>query len=391
MKMTSGLETSAARVLHSTEMRVLVGVALLTFHLGNARRAIAQSVEEPIRLSYRALPSCPSREEFLGKLRERARVREAKPEEPARHFEVTIEGSRRGFSGHLVIYGAEGKSARQLEAPTCAELARALTLVARLAVDPSAIPEIETPHDEGSTKADGAVTDRNSFKDNEGAVDKDSAVDRGSAKDTDDPADALLREPPESAELDDELPEEESAPRSLEARAFQRELRAFLGGARLGAMAPSPLWAVRAGTELEWAGRPILSPALRLAFEYAPRIGFPAAGGRGHVRYLGATLTGCPLALRAGPLGVRACATGNAGWIRSDSSGVPNPDGASRPWVDLGPEGRLFAEAGSVRLELGAAWIFPLVRDRYYLADQLIYRVPKGGLRAGLDLSLQFL
>ncbi len=330
--------------------------------------AAAEPLDEPIVLDYRAPSGCPAREQFLSALREASRgVREAQPGETARQFAIIITARGSGFAGSLVIRAAQGETARTLQAASCAEMVRALVLVAKLALDPHAA-------DAGSAS-----------EPSEGNAPPSTAK----------PPEAASGRAPASspsAELASEDAASSAEERAAPLPPLHARLRGHVGAGLLGAMAPSSLWSLRAGGELEWtAAARTAAPAVRLSLEYGFPARFDAAGGSGHFRYLGGNLELCPLGLRAEPVLFRVCAAADLGLLRSWSSGVPNPDSASRPWVDIGPGARLASGFGRLRLELGLGWIFPLVRDRYLVADAAFYRTAASGPRAGLELSYQFL
>lgn len=321
-------------------------------------------------LEYRAPNACPPREEFLASLRRTARgLREASQGEDAREFVVVIEARGSAFDGSLRIRRGTNETSRSLTAATCTEIVRALVLVAKLALDPRL--------------ADAA----------ESATSGEAPSDAGqSAPSQPSGAEPPNSKPPASAASSDIGATIYERPPSPGEAALRVVLHGNVGAGFMGAAAPAALWLVHAGTELAWASQErAYSPAVRLGVEYATRGGFAVEGGRGHFLYVGGNVELCPLGWRSTPLVVRWCAALDVGGLRSWSSSVPDARSAWRPWVDVGPGARLGWVLGQVRLEAGLSWIFPLVRDRYLVAEQPFYRTAASGMKGGLELGYQFL
>jgi hypothetical protein len=102
---------------------------------------------EAIRIEYRALPGCPSAEEFHLKVFERAAsARLASEGDAARTFVIAIERRPVGVAGSLVVREPSGETvAREVAGKDCDEVATALALATALAIDPRALPAPKPP------------------------------------------------------------------------------------------------------------------------------------------------------------------------------------------------------------------------------------------------------
>jgi hypothetical protein len=92
---------------------------------------------EPIRLDYRAPPSCPDEAGMLARMRARIDVRKATGDEASRRFLVTVSVEVTRFIGTITSIDTHGEpSARALDGTNCADVVDALALVAVMALHP---------------------------------------------------------------------------------------------------------------------------------------------------------------------------------------------------------------------------------------------------------------
>jgi hypothetical protein len=103
-----------------------------------AQSASAEAAVEPVRIEYKDAPGCPSEQavtqQVLGRTR---RARPARAGESARLFRISAASRAAGIVGRLEIVALDGTSTqRDVNGQTCAEVLEALTLVARIAIDP---------------------------------------------------------------------------------------------------------------------------------------------------------------------------------------------------------------------------------------------------------------
>lgn len=112
---------------------VRVGVSSVVLAI-LAAPAWAEPPPEDVELRYVAPAECPPRATVETQIRERATaVRFV--DGASRVFDITVANSDAGYTGTLVVDGAEGK---QLAAPRCDDLVTALALVVAIAIDPQA-------------------------------------------------------------------------------------------------------------------------------------------------------------------------------------------------------------------------------------------------------------
>jgi hypothetical protein len=295
-------------------MRSVTPVLLCACVLGRARVAPA----EEIRLVYQAPPGCPDELSFWNELTARSPAQRTHRE--ARTFTVSLDQGPEGVRGVLAIRERDGRSTlRHVDGATCLETAKALALVAALALEEAAREGAPVPP-------------------------------------TSPPPLSPVRPPP---------PE---APRPWSIGA----------GVHLGASAgaaPAPLIGVPLFVEI--APAPELRIRAHLIRAYAEkaimpdeRLDFESTVGR---------LDACAFQRRfLGRFTALPCLTLEAGGLRVRASGVDDARDRTRPWVAPGVAGRLAVRAWrALWLEVEGNTTFPLIRDRFYLAPETtIHQVP---------------
>jgi hypothetical protein len=109
----------------------------------------------PLRLGFEAAAGCPDRQTFLAQLHARsARIREGAPGEDARAMRVELVADGGEITGRVTLSGANGDEGdREVRGADCETVARGLSLVAAVILDPSAAPE-----GAATTDATGAPT-----------------------------------------------------------------------------------------------------------------------------------------------------------------------------------------------------------------------------------------
>lgn len=114
--------------------------------VGHAAPAQAQEIE-PIRLTYRAGPGCPSEQEFVHALRSRAPAVTFALDGPVRAFSVALTQAGPGVvRGSIEVVATDGAiTRRHLEAATCHQLFSAAVFVTALAIDPRSAQLAEVP------------------------------------------------------------------------------------------------------------------------------------------------------------------------------------------------------------------------------------------------------
>lgn len=275
---------------------------------------------EAMSLRYDAPPGCPDAASFFGEVSARTtRVRASRSGELARVLVVHIERRDESFAGHLTIEDAQTKSSpRDVTGDSCAEVVRALGLVAALAIDPSA-----------------SVTER--------------------------------PPPPE--------PNEPIAPPAPSVPAGEGSSLTAEVGAGVEASARSDVVVgARLFGEIEIGG-----VAVRLAAMRTFAVDREAVTGSVTLAWTTGTLAVCPFRIALGDdVTVRPCAELGAGILQAKGVGVRDAQDETRPWVDAGAHGRLsWAPARRLALEVEAGANMALLRESFRFDPNVVaYQVP---------------
>jgi hypothetical protein len=103
----------------------------------------AQGGDRSVRLEYHAPAGCPSDAAFRSEVERRLdHARLAERSELARTYRIELTADDDRFVAHLELTDADGaRASRELTAPTCDEAARAMALVAALAIEERVVKE----------------------------------------------------------------------------------------------------------------------------------------------------------------------------------------------------------------------------------------------------------
>jgi hypothetical protein len=307
--------------------------------------AAAGEADEPVRLAYRAPDGCPAKDAFLAEVRRSApRMRLARPDEPARLFAVAIDDD--GRHGRLTIEGEGRARVRDAEGANCAEVSRLLAFATALAVDPEAVA----------------------------------------------PADVPMAAPPEPR------PEATNGPRidrteRADAAAPGAPLSWSAGGYALaeGASAPTPL--IGGGAFGELGGKMgSIRPAVRLGIGYAASAPAFADDARVTFSSILGLLEACPTTWGTRRASLRPCLRMEGGSRLTAGHDIPEAQAVRRPWFALGAAAHVrWFVAGLVFAELSGGALFPVVRDRVYLAPgTTVHEVPWIGGMGEFALGVDF-
>ena len=297
----------------------------------------------PVRVEYRAPPTCPDRASFLTKVSARTPLFRASDEAP-RAFVVEMALVDGGFEGRLTtVEPSQARATRELSGDTCEQVVSALALVAALTLESnaSATPEVAPP-------------------------------------------------PPRESEP---RPQLEPSLASAPAPARVWHLDAGLGANVTGAVAPNVLVGIGPFVEGSLALRS-LAPAVRLSFQGGPATSQSVeGGGTASFTWWLATLEGCAR-WTFGAFGLSPCARLGMGALKAEGSHVAQTRADRRPWVDAGGLLRLrWSPASFWFLEATGGFVLPITRDRFHFdtPDTTIHRAaPAGGLVGG-DIGVRFL
>ncbi|MES1179058.1 MAG: hypothetical protein ABUL62_32385 [Myxococcales bacterium] len=305
-------------------------------------------------MSYAAPDECPSFAQFLSEVQlSSARVRLAGPGEAARRFEVKI--AENGLTGQLTLGGGQGGE-RAASGENCRAVAALLAFAVALAADPEAQPAEPT---------------------------------RGVAA-----FPALRPAPPATVE-----PTPTPAPVVPPPRAPVPVPHSAAPSPRLewgvadvgfvtGASAPPPTWGGGAVAELQlsavsWA------PRFRLGANYAKKT---LEQNPGQVALTMAFLSFefCSGALHRGGFTFLPCLRVQGGTRNAEGIDLPNHRSEQRGFLELGAAGHVrFRFAGPAFIELGAALLFPTVRDWVKIQPNIVYEVPTVGVLGECALGVE--
>jgi len=292
--------------------------------------AIADEMQEPVHLDYRAAAGCPDEAFFEARVQERtARARFVGASGRGRTFDVRLEGAGPSV-GHLTVSrGGVVEGSRELDGSSCEEVADGLALAVALAVDPAARMTPAAPS--ASSAAPVAAPTAPS------ATSSASAAPPTPAPAATPPTIAF--EPAPSAATAAEAPAPTRAPRARGARG----VRALSVGADLAlatGVTPQTLLGVSPFFGWRATGRARIEPSVRLSFVRAASGTLQVTGGAAAFTWTVGRLDGC--AGTAPSLSVRllACARVEGGVLEATGSQVPAPQQRTRAWFAAGPVAR---------------------------------------------------
>ena len=303
--------------------------------------ALAQDVAvEPVHIVYHAAAECPREAEFERQLTMRtARMRTARPGEPARTFALAVDSQGGEHRARLRIITTDGSvTVRELAGDDCADVVSAMALIVALDIDPSAstspVPAAETGGAAPPfTTPPAASTDA-------------AAV----------PGTALPAEPPGPPGRT-QTPTE---PRGPAEAGFHPALGASVQS--LVGLVPAP--ALGGGLFVEFArARAPFVPSVRASFVIvAAEASLRGPIGSSATWYY-ARVEGCPLRPFVDRVRIDACAFLDAGALGTSGQGLDHQTTALQSWFGAGLLGRIaWSAAARVELEAGGGFVVPLRR-----------------------------
>lgn len=366
---------------------VWAGFGLWLSTLSGARPARAEPASaEGLIAGYRADAGCPDRGEFARRVRARLGAGEVAP---GRRFDIALWRDARGARGRLELVGQDTGPARALAAASCDEAADALALVAALMLRDLAAAEAASPAPEQpAVRAAGHSKPRvregqtrvNVAGAQEQAAQEASAPESTQPESETQPAPAVAPEP--------ELPAASAAPSSPLFTAPQLSLA--LSGFAAFRVAPH----VRPGLGLTLALSALTRAGPRLAVQLGLRATLPDRlnNADGSARF--SWFAAAPALCLEGPerrLRAFACAVAELGMLRASGRASESAHAYTRFWGALGPAaGAALSVHPRVGLRLSGELLGILVRDRFSLAGQRVFRVPRLAFRAELGIWVTF-
>lgn len=264
------------------------------------------------------------------------------------------------------------RSRRTLAADSCDEATSAVAFLIALTLDPAALtqPGAAKPL-AGSGEAAGAVAPAPPPAAATAPVASAFGLDDlGRAATTE-------RETPVSEASTPETSEDEITPApDDDSRSFALEQIGFGVAAQLtSGVAPSRMPGVSASVWVALRGSGLFAPALQLGAAHVWTGERAQPGGVAAFQRTTVRLDLCPVGMRAGALGARACLTSAAGSLNAQGSASYSPRTSTRGWLDLGTSLLASLDLGPIFQIRGAmALVVPLRRDRFAFRPDVFHR-----------------
>jgi len=337
-------------------------VSLMVFGFGLPRSARAEETVEPIDLSYQAPEGCPSFSQFLAEAQSSgARLQLARAGQVARHFRVVVEPS--GRKGQLTVEGRT-PGERAAIGVDCTEVANLLAFATALAADPTLLRQ-DAPSGTNAPPRESIPS-----------------------------SDALFAPPVSGAAAQTAIaPPLCPAPARPVAGAsvgVGRQWSVAEVGLAKGANAPGVSWGGGAFGELALGSVP-LSPRFRLGSSYVAKT-LPQAPGTVTLSEVLLMLETCSGVLSRGAFTLLPCLRLHAGAHIAAGRDLPQATSRTRGFFELGFAAHArWHFARPLFLELGGAWLAPVVRDTVLiLPNRVVYAVPAQGALGELALGVEF-
>jgi len=391
-------------------------VTLVCAAPGARAQAPASPSEDALTaLRYEAPQSCPGRADFIARVRARTRSIEpradAQPTTP--RLRVRIEVLADGIAGSISIETGDGAIAgRKIRAATCAEASDALALIAALALYPDRqLQAPAQPTTRTTDKAqDGATargeTGRTPATEHGGEDPGRTKATEGISTDADAQAASQpngaqtpaqptpgrsIDEPERTSERVSDEPDRAAEPSDDERVPAAHRLGLFASGQLSSGVLPAlaPGVELSAAHALQLHGWPEL--ALRAGFRIAPDASETLAQGVttfGWWSGLAALCSG--VRNDSGAASLWLCFAGEIGRLSARGTDTLNARDDPRSWAAIGPHAELQWEVlPPLMIRAGAGGFFPLVRDRFLLAGQMVHRPPRLGVRVDLGVGVR--
>jgi hypothetical protein len=312
---------------------------------------------EPVRFTYQCDAECPGAARFVHEVEAHtAHARRAIDSEPARMFLVAVHREGSKSHGILQITSVDGSTTRrEVSGDSCAEVVSALAFMTALAIDPGAGATTPSP----TAEVDGGASDASVAS---GALPESPDGSLSASVSTDSTGDSPL------------------SPDAVSSVATKWHWGVGVDGQTVAGFVPE--WVPGGGVFVDLArpGPEMLFPSFRVSlFAAATHTSFVSGVGA-QLTWLTARAEGCPAHVELASLVATVCLKVDAGFLRSEGTGLANADGESRPWVVPGALGRLtWPSRGGPWIEGAAGLGIPL--DRYDFAYQ------RAGVAGAIEVS----
>jgi hypothetical protein len=341
----------------------LLGASLLT------ASALAQAEPQTrLHVAFHAPTECPSQAAFVADMLSRtARVRLAASDETGPLLTVTLTTTPTSATGTFEVRDTDGKtSTRDVHGEDCAEVARALALIAALTFDPQAStadkPTPPLPVQQPTPPLQPPPI---------------LPTAPGPPLPSITPPVTPISTPPDP-------------PRALRFPYY----RVALGGGPNLALGALPGLAVAGGAFFEVTRRdaPLFSPSIRLAFEHSLSNSTPAGSGSATFRRNVGVVEGCLLRFATPTFEIAGCAELEIGSLAATTTQIINPKSDASLWLGAGVGARgSLAIVGPLFLDAGLSGVFALTRHDFFIQPNVtIFQPAILGLRTSVGLGLRF-
>jgi hypothetical protein len=332
-----------------------------------AQSASAETAVEPVRIEYKDAPGCPSEQavtqDVLGRTR---RARPARSGEGARLFRISAASRAGRVVGRLEIVALDGTSTqREVNGQTCREVLEALTLVARIAIDPA--HAVDPDSREARTPADSPTPPVREAASGQKRADR-----------------PPRQESPQGAATADSAASANDSRRSW-------SFRLGMGAEVFVTTLVSPSSTPGAGVFADLVGQPPAWLALRAGLRLAASAESETDAGTARFTLIAARLGACvprlPLSDRWMICPIAGVETGAFNARGTETSGGRS---ATRAWLALGAGLRLeWRLTSQLFAELEGEGVMPVIRDRFVFdePETTVHEPPFVGANAAIGLS----
>jgi hypothetical protein len=281
------------------------------------------------------------------------------------------------------------RSRRKLAADSCDEATSAVAFLIALTLDPAAFTQPSSSAGGADAEGGGAQPPPPP------SAATGPAGEAGSGSQSTAPPGPALAEkatPGSSAEAPSDEGDDEDDSSEAGGPVFAFEHLGFGVGAQLAfGVAPSLMPGVTAGVLLAFRGRGVFVPALQLSAAHVWVSDLAQPGGVAAFQLTTMRLDVCPLGVRAGVLGARACLTTAVGSLNAEGANSYLPRTRARGWLDVGTRLLASIDIGQVFQVLGGVGLLaPLRRDRFAFRPEVFHRVDVPCWEGHLGLGVRF-
>jgi hypothetical protein len=375
--------------------------------LASEGRAVAA---DEVTVQYDAPASCPSRDDFLTKVRSRTSSHALVPEGPdVAELQVHVAVTRASATATLVVVDGSGKKGmRRLVAPTCREAVDGIGLVAALTLDPAAAHGIasESATENGTASPASGVGSAPTAE--PGSTPSASTASTAVASDgraapppqaaTESPADQVALD--ESARAKDPnsdqypkllKPAEPASPRST-GGTLPSHFSASFAAVELSGPLPHVVPGLELAGERRFELARLFDVGVRLGLRLSAGTALDTPSGDAAFEWWAGTLAVCPgVHSREDVLSLAACATLEEGQTHASGDDTNNPRSSRRNWTSLGPSLRArWAVVPRASLEGGVDALLPFARDDFLIGSTVVHQVQAVAFRASLGVAFRF-